>query len=189
MKAFVPKRNVVMPLSIDLSPVIRRKDETQNGGNKKTKHAKFSEKRPLLTLCYAHIRVRIKGKKWSFFRKFGVLCYLVTSVLRFALFTLSLTLFHPTGLFLCSLKILVALRFSDVFSGYIMTPVAWYGWSRQGQLSTKPLQLTDKNSYSKKNHKAFYILQSIARLVRRQLLQSAIAYVLFSYVVRQHNVL
>ena len=44
------------------SSAIRQKGESQNGGNKKAKHAKF-----------------------SFFRKFGVLCFLVTSVLRFAL--------------------------------------------------------------------------------------------------------
>ena len=29
--------------------VIRQKGESQNGGNKKTKHAKFSEKRTFLT--------------------------------------------------------------------------------------------------------------------------------------------
>ena len=31
------------------STVIRQKDETQDGGSKKTKHAKFSEKRTFLT--------------------------------------------------------------------------------------------------------------------------------------------
>ena len=48
------------------SSVIRQKGESQNGCFKKTKHAKFSEK------C-------------SFFGKFGVLCFLETPVLRFAL--------------------------------------------------------------------------------------------------------
>ena len=48
------------------SPVAWQKGESQNGGNKNTKHAKFSEKR-------------------TFFGKFGVLCILVTSILRFAL--------------------------------------------------------------------------------------------------------
>ena len=33
----------------DISSVIRQKGESQNGGNKKTKHAKFSEKRTFLT--------------------------------------------------------------------------------------------------------------------------------------------
>ena len=59
--------------------------ESQNGGNKKTKHAKFSEN---LTFFYPLIRTGVcvsGGKKRSFFGKFGVLCLLVTSVLRFAL--------------------------------------------------------------------------------------------------------
>ena len=35
---------------INTLSVIRQKGESQNGGNKKTKHAKFSEKRTFLTL-------------------------------------------------------------------------------------------------------------------------------------------
>ena len=50
-----------------ISSVIRQKGESQNGGYKKTKHVKFSEK-----------------LKFPFFGKFGVLCFLVTPVLRFA---------------------------------------------------------------------------------------------------------
>ena len=50
-----------------ISSVIRQKGESQNGGYKKTKHVKFSEER-----------------KFPFFGKFGVLCFLVTPVLRFA---------------------------------------------------------------------------------------------------------
>ena len=34
---------------VDKSSVIRKKEEFQNGGNKKSKHAKFSEKRTFLT--------------------------------------------------------------------------------------------------------------------------------------------
>ena len=52
---------------------------------KKTKHAKFSEQRTLLppdTLTYV---CESGGKKCSFFGKFGVLCFLETIVLRFAL--------------------------------------------------------------------------------------------------------
>ena len=64
------------------SSVIWQKGESQNGGNKNTKHAKFSEKR---TFFYSLICVRIRGKKHSFFGKFDMLCILVTSVLRFAL--------------------------------------------------------------------------------------------------------
>ena len=50
--------------------------ESQNGYYKKTKNAKFLEKRKK---CVSG------GKKCSFFGKFGVLCFLVTPVLRFAL--------------------------------------------------------------------------------------------------------
>ena len=42
------------------SSVIRQKGESQSGCFKKTKHAKFSEKRTFLTLWYAHVRLRIR---------------------------------------------------------------------------------------------------------------------------------
>ena len=54
--------------------------ESQNGCFKKIKHAKFSEKRTFLTPWYAHVK-----KCQGFFGKFGVLCFLETPVLRFAL--------------------------------------------------------------------------------------------------------
>ena len=41
-----------------ISSVIRQKGESQNGCFKKTKHAKFSEKRTFLTPWYAHVRIR-----------------------------------------------------------------------------------------------------------------------------------
>ena len=44
-------------MSIYNSSVIGQKDESQKGGFKKTKHAKFSEKRIFLTLWYAQVRV------------------------------------------------------------------------------------------------------------------------------------
>ena len=69
----------------DTSSVIRKKGESQNGCFKKTKHVKFSGKRTFLTPWYAHVRVRIRGKKCSFFWKFDVFCFLETPVLRFAL--------------------------------------------------------------------------------------------------------
>ena len=47
--------------------VIRKKGESQNGCFKKTKHAKFSEKRTFLTPWYAHVH-----PKCLFFGKFGV---------------------------------------------------------------------------------------------------------------------
>ena len=52
---------------------------------KKTNHAKFSEKQTFLTPWYAHVCGHIRGKKCSFFGKFGVVCFLETHVLRFAL--------------------------------------------------------------------------------------------------------
>ena len=77
--------------NISLS-VIKQKRESQNGGNKKTKHAKFFEKRTLPpdrhTYVYVYVRVRISGYECSFFGQFGVLCFLVTSVLRFTFFCL-----------------------------------------------------------------------------------------------------
>ena len=42
------------------SSVIRQKGESQNGCFKKTKHAKFSEKRTFLTSSHAHVRERIR---------------------------------------------------------------------------------------------------------------------------------
>ena len=56
------------------SSVIRQRGESQDGCFKKTKHAKFSEKRTFLG-----------GKKCLFFGKFGVLRFPETPVLRFAL--------------------------------------------------------------------------------------------------------
>ena len=55
-----------------ISLVIRQKGESQNGCFKKAKHAKISE-------CVSGV------KKCSFFGNFGVLCFLETPVLRFAL--------------------------------------------------------------------------------------------------------
>ena len=61
--------------------------ESQNGGYKKTKQVKFSEKRTFVTLWYATARKKCSlcvsgSKKCSFFGKFGVLRLLVTAVLR-----------------------------------------------------------------------------------------------------------
>ena len=52
--------------------------EYQNGCYKKTKHAKFSEKRTFLPPD-THTYVCVSGgKKYSFFGKFGELCFLNT---------------------------------------------------------------------------------------------------------------
>ena len=65
------------------SSVIRQKGESQNGGNKKTKHAIFSVK---TNISYPDTQVCILGgKKCSFFGKFHLFCFLATSVLRYAL--------------------------------------------------------------------------------------------------------
>ena len=68
-----------------ISSTIRHKGKYQNGCYKKRKHVKFSEKRTFLTPWYANVRVRIRGRKCSFFGKFSVLWFLVTPVLRVAL--------------------------------------------------------------------------------------------------------
>ena len=71
---------------VNMSSVIRQKGEPQTGCFKKTKHAKFSEKWTFLTPWYAHVRKGVsEGNKCSFFGKLGVLCFLETLVLRFAL--------------------------------------------------------------------------------------------------------
>ena len=63
------------------SSVIMQKSESQNRCYKKTKHAKFSEKRIFRTCACASQG----GRKCLFFGKFDVLCFLVTPLLRFAL--------------------------------------------------------------------------------------------------------
>ena len=68
------------------SSVIRQKDESQNRGNKKTKHVNFSEK---INIFYPLIRTRMCAyqglRNVSFFGKFAIICFLVTSVFRFSL--------------------------------------------------------------------------------------------------------
>ena len=57
----------------------KEKGRTQGGGNKKTKHAKFSENE------HYHMYVCVSGgKKCSFFGELSVVCLLITFVLRFA---------------------------------------------------------------------------------------------------------
>ena len=40
--------------------IIRQKGESQNGGNKKTKHVKFPEKQTFLTSWHEHVPVRAR---------------------------------------------------------------------------------------------------------------------------------
>ena len=67
------------------SSVIIQKGKSQNGGNKKRKHATFSAK---TNISYSLIRNRTCAyqgvRNVRLFEKFGVLCFLVTSVVRFA---------------------------------------------------------------------------------------------------------
>ena len=64
---------------------MRQKGESQNRCYKKTKHAKFSDKRTFLPPDKQTHACVFGSKKCSFIRESGVLCFLVTSDLRFAL--------------------------------------------------------------------------------------------------------
>ena len=83
MQIWIPEIRIYKCLII--TSAIRQKGESQNGCYKKTKHAKVFEKRTFRTPWYAHARVRTWSKKCLFFGEFGVLCFLLTSVLRFTL--------------------------------------------------------------------------------------------------------
>ena len=72
------------------SSVIRQKGESQNGCFKKAKHAKFQKHKHFL-LPDTHTRVCVsRGKECLFFGNVGVLCFLETPVLSFALLPYSL---------------------------------------------------------------------------------------------------
>ena len=49
---------------IEILSVIRQKGESQNGCYKKTKHAKFSEKRIFLASWYEHVRVEVRNVRF-----------------------------------------------------------------------------------------------------------------------------
>ena len=61
---------------LDTSSVVRQKVKSQNGCYKKTKHARARKTRTCAYQGLTNVR---------FFGKFGVLCFLVTPVLKFAL--------------------------------------------------------------------------------------------------------
>ena len=89
-KKFVLKKGFSLKLckipkktSVD-SSVIGQRGESQNGDNKKAKHAKFSY--PVIRTWYIFTRTCVsRGKKCLLFGKFDVLSFLATSVLRFAI--------------------------------------------------------------------------------------------------------
>ena len=66
-------------------PVLRQKGEYRNGCYKETKHTEFSKNEYFLHPDTGMHTCVLRGKKCSFFGKFGGLCVLVTHVLRFAL--------------------------------------------------------------------------------------------------------
>ena len=65
--------------------VIRQNGESQIGCLKKTKHFTFSKKWIFLTPLYTRTCAYQGVKNVLFFGKFGVLCFLETPILRFAL--------------------------------------------------------------------------------------------------------
>ena len=67
-----------------ISLVIMQKDESQNRSNKKSKHTKFSEKRTFLASWYARVRIWVEKMLFFCLFKFGILSFLVTSILGFA---------------------------------------------------------------------------------------------------------
>ena len=72
-------------LENEKSSEIRQKDESQNGGDKKQSTTNFPKNERFLP-SDTHTYLCVSGgKKYLFFVKFGELCFLVTSVLRFAL--------------------------------------------------------------------------------------------------------
>ena len=76
--------SIIMMYSLR-SLVMGEKDESQSGGNKKAKHAKYSKNEHFLPPD-AHTYVCVSGgKKYLFFKKFGLLYFLVTAALRFEL--------------------------------------------------------------------------------------------------------
>ena len=102
---------------INISSVMRQKRESQNGCyEKKKKHFKFSGK-------------RTGDKKCSSIGKFGMLCFLVTPVLRHVFLPYEHFLYtfinplHATGIVLYSLKTTKP-GFSDLFIVYRKRPMA-----------------------------------------------------------------
>ena len=53
----------------DVPSVKRQTAESQNGGNKKTRQAKFSEKRAFFTPQYAHVRACISENEMFGFKE------------------------------------------------------------------------------------------------------------------------
>ena len=119
----------------EYSLVIRQKGKSQNECFKKTKHARFSEKRTFLTPWYAHVGGRIRGVRNVRFSE-NLACFvflkhpfwdspfcLNTDEISSSVF---INPFHTTGVFPYLLKISEYVRGSpDIFGEYMMRPVFW----------------------------------------------------------------
>ena len=66
----------------DSSLVVRQKGESKNADNKKNKAGKISKK---TNISYPLIRTRTCAYQGAFFAKFGISCFLVTSISKFAI--------------------------------------------------------------------------------------------------------
>ena len=79
------RTNIYEKISV-ISSVIRQKGESQNGYFKKTKHAQFSDKANISypLICRGQcLYQRVRNVRFA--KKFAVLCFFETPVLRFAL--------------------------------------------------------------------------------------------------------
>ena len=93
----------------------------------------------------------LRGKKWSFFGKFGVLCFLATSVLRFAVLTnywrIKVNLFQSTVKFQIATSHLFCIE-NQVTGFYMMC-----SWAEMGYISSFALS---HNITAKFNFLSFY---------------------------------
>ena len=92
----------------NISSVITQTGESQNGGNKKTKHPEFYEKRKFfipITHMYACIS---GGKKYSFFGKY------FNSVLRLLFEIFEITVRLPSIVFFCEISLFHAVDFKKI---------------------------------------------------------------------------
>ena len=86
-------RNVAEDFRLKVPSVIKQKNESQNGCCKKTKHAKFSKKRTFLIPCKHTFVCVSRGKKCSFFGKFGVLFFSCNTLFKIHPFDILSTVF------------------------------------------------------------------------------------------------
>ena len=124
----------------------RQKDESQNACFKKTKHAKFSKNKHFLPSDTHTYVCESGGEKCSFFGKFGMLSFLETPFLRFALFPLAKVL----AFLLVKYDFLTILHFcfSRMKSHFLGNTIAEVDW---GTLPTHNIGLFSQNLTSERN--------------------------------------